>query len=76
MQNKSVEWAYPTSPDANRLGFGTLGCWTVNIGPQGEPLTAVAGYHTREMAIAAATEFDAPWSFSFLFCNPEFRRCA
>lgn len=26
-----IGYAYPTSPDATRLGFGSTGCWTVAV---------------------------------------------
>ncbi len=46
---KRIEWAYPTSQNAQDLGFKVLGCWTVYRGKY-----AVKGFHELEEARAWA----------------------
>ena len=43
---KSIAWAYPSSPDAERLGYSRTGCYTVETGWAGSPLAATAAFST------------------------------
>ena len=67
---KSVEWAYQTSPNADRLGF-KRGCWTVEVGERGKPLTALRGFVERADALAIARLIPCAWSYSFKAIHPE-----
>jgi hypothetical protein len=31
MNTKTLSYAYPTSPQARKLGFGHIGCWYIEI---------------------------------------------
>lgn len=71
LRAKSVEFAYPTSTNAARFGFSKDGCYTVELGFPGQPAVAVAGFATREEAIAAAKLQPEPWSALFTRLHPE-----
>lgn len=61
---KSVEWAYPTSINANRF-HKPAGCWCVETGLASEPLKAVAAFDLLSEAVQHAftlPELWAPWS--------------
>jgi hypothetical protein len=54
---KRIEWAYPTSPNAQELGFNSKGCWAVYRGAK-----AVNGFPSLPDARAwADTMLDEPW---------------
>jgi len=59
-QTKRIEWSYPTSPNAERLGFPNTGCWTVEIVTDDMP-RAVKGFATLEEASANASAIALPW---------------
>lgn len=71
---KTVEYAYPTSSNATRLGFGKTGCWCVELANRGNarPQHAVTGHANKEQAIKTAQALPHPWSPLFLRFNPEF----
>jgi len=61
MKTKSVEWSYPTSPNAVRFGFKN-GCWTVQICTgTGEP-RSIAAFITKAEAIAHAQQIKLDWN--------------
>jgi hypothetical protein len=45
---KTVDWSYPSSPNAERFGF-SAGCWTVSTVSSAGPV-AMAGFATRAEA--------------------------
>lgn len=55
MKTKSVEWSYPTSPNAK--GF-PRGCWSVEVAGE-----AVAHYAARREAVEHADRLPEPWQY-------------
>ena len=54
---KSIEWSYPSSDNAQSMGFGCVGCWTVKRGDK-----AVKGFAILQNAKAWADEMlEEPW---------------
>lgn len=47
---KAVAYAYPTSPDAVRFGFGNTGCYTVEMHQLNHAPKPVAAYATEAEA--------------------------
>ncbi len=72
---KSVGWSYPTSSNAKKFGFQKTGCWTVSReyshDTKSIPPDALAGFASREEALAAARKMELPWSWSFSQIHPE-----
>ena len=64
---KSVEFAYPSSTNAECFGYRTTGCWTVDTraGINGIPKARCA-YPTREEAIAVASSLPHEWHPTWL----------
>jgi hypothetical protein len=60
-KKKSVGYAYPTSPSAQRFGFAHTGCYTVNVG-----VNAIAGYATRQEALKHAESLAGEWCPMYL----------
>lgn len=60
MKTKSIDWSYPSSPNAIRFGF-PAGCWTVSRMNGDNPGEAVAGFATEREAIALANTMDIPY---------------
>ena len=66
MKTKTVEYSYPTSPNAEKFGFGETGCWTVEILEPGKyPISCTAFEDIRD-AINRALEMPEKWNPSFL----------
>lgn len=65
MKTKSVEFAYPSSPDAVRFGFAKLGCYVVELSNSVQTV-ALAGYYLRRDAMAHAEELPEDWSSNFV----------
>jgi hypothetical protein len=61
MTQKSINWSYPSSTNANKFGF-KAGCWTVSVGEQSTPPIAIAGFATAEQAVQFALTLPEPWS--------------
>ena len=63
---KSVGYAYPTSPNAEKFGFGSAGCYCVMIteikGGAMKPPKAVAAYRTKAEALVHAEMLPEPWN--------------
>ena len=68
-ETKSVEWSYPTSPNADRFRFKD-GCWTVQIIGKDDMPRTVAGFATRDEAIQNASKMPLPWNRLFLHYHP------
>src|ERR1700753_2206942 len=54
----SVDWSYPTSPNADRFGF-RKGCWTgerIGFATDQHRRVAISGHSTRAEAYGAAIE--------------------
>lgn len=66
MTFKSVDYAYPTSPSASKFGFGKTGCYCVELSKDQQPPKAIAGYATRQEALAHAKRLPESWSSAFL----------
>lgn len=71
---KTVEYAYPTSPNATRFGFGRKGCYVVErhawpVEPV--PFTPIAAYEKREQAVEHARRIALEWSPMHLRYHPE-----
>lgn len=60
-QYKSVEFAYPTSPNAKSLGFNKSGCWTVEIRKGNSAPKAVNGFPKKEDAVTYAESLSLEW---------------
>lgn len=65
---KSVAYAYPSSPDAERFGFKN-GCYVVDVRDEGEPPEGVAGFATKFEAIKHASSVEGEWCPVFLMHN-------
>lgn len=68
MKTKTVNFSYPTSPNAQRFGFNKTGCFTVELtDPKGivypEPLRAFA---TWDEAVNDAKTMPNAWDRCFL----------
>ena len=59
---KRVEWSYPTSDNAERLGFGKTGCYSVEVGEENKPFRAIIGFASLVEARFAAEAMPMPWS--------------
>lgn len=74
--HKAVGYSYPTSPNADRLGF-PKGCYTLSLSGarsrQGDPMPdkAVSGYATEAEAVAAARLHPLPWLPSIIRYHPD-----
>lgn len=73
--SKMVDYAYPTSINAIRFGFGNVGCWVVAKHFRHEteffaPI-ALSGHATREEAIDAARNVPLPWNPIYIHYHPE-----
>jgi len=68
-KTKSVEWAYPTSPAAERFHFGRTGCWIVNVAEYLKPPKAIAGFADKDAAMNFALTVPWPWSACWLQFN-------
>lgn len=53
---KSITYAYPTSPDADRYGF-PRGCYTVELAGR-----SIAAFASLDAAVSYAGNLSAPWS--------------
>jgi hypothetical protein len=72
---KTVEWSYPTSPNAVALGRKD-GCWTVEIIYRQEPPRVLAGFKTRPEALEYARNLATiEWHPLFLKFHPEDAGC-
>lgn len=62
-RTKAVSYAYPSSNDAERFGFGKTGCYVVGLGPadHSKPHSSVAGYATKAEAFEAADKMPEPF---------------
>jgi len=58
---KSVAYAYPSSPDAQRFHF-PFGCYTVCIETPGKPAVAISAFATLAAAEHAARAINGEWS--------------
>ncbi len=63
---KSVEYSYPSSPNADRFGFAD-GCWTVEVisGITGYP-RAVRAFGTQAQAIDNASKMGLEWNSHYV----------
>lgn len=53
---KSVEWAYPSSPNAVKYGFAKEGCWVVLLHENdGQAASVVAAYDEDDFTTAVIT---------------------
>jgi hypothetical protein len=62
-ETKQLDWSYPTSGNASRLGFAATGCWTVSVSRDGAPADAVKGFASRDEAIAFARSLPMPFGY-------------
>ena len=58
---KSVQYSYPSSPNAERFGYED-GCYTIEVGDESKPLSAVAAFETLEEAREHADGIELPYS--------------
>lgn len=65
---KQVEWAYPSSPNADRFHFAR-GCWTVQTVTDNQPPVALSGHSSRDEALLVAMALPHPWSWCWLQFN-------
>lgn len=70
--HKTIEWSYPTSSNAERLGFKDTGCWSVErTGLAAATPVAVRGFQERADALVFAKTMPEPFSPLFLHFHPE-----
>lgn len=71
--HKSIAWAYPTSPNAARFGFGRTGCWVVDLQPAdcSRPPEAVSAHACESDAIDTALSMPNEWTRLYLQFHPE-----
>lgn len=65
-KTKRVEWAYPTSTNAVKFGFGKVGCWVVQtIERSGSwfvwPPKALKGFASKDDARAHGETLSCEW---------------
>lgn len=70
MKTKKIEWAYPTSPSADKFRFAK-GCWVVQTVEGHAPPVALAGYTERQDAVKHAEQMAEPWNPLYLKFHPE-----
>jgi hypothetical protein len=60
--HKSVDYSYPTSPNAERFGFSKSGCYTISLNdPTGvRTPVAVSAYSTLDEALKAVGQMPQP----------------
>lgn len=58
---KSVQHAYATSPDACRFGYGSTGCYTLNLRTEQNPPQALQGFDTYAEALQEAEKMSEPF---------------
>lgn len=61
---KAVQWSYPTSTNAGKMGFGKAGCWTVEairFLPAQQPPVPLKGFADKGEAIAYAETLEHDW---------------
>ncbi len=63
---KQVSFSYPTSINSDKFGFHKTGCYVVQLVKGIMPPKAIAGFETREQAIAFAAALPNRWSNLFL----------
>ena len=65
MSKVHVDWSYPSSPNAERAGFGKTGCWSVKLYCDTRPPQAIAAYapDLKPEAIRYAASLGHPWKF-------------
>ena len=66
---KSVEFSYPTSSNAKKMGFNKTGCWTVETRESGKAGKAIKGFLTREEAISHAETMKNEWCPIYLLAQ-------
>lgn len=63
MKHKKIEWSYPSSPNAKKLGFGKHGCFSVQLAkPGGYKGKALRGFMTLAEAEEYAVTLPNDWS--------------
>lgn len=72
-QYKSIEWSYPTSPNACKLGYEKTGCYSVEVGKGHAPAEAIKGFPTLLAAIIFAKSLPMP--FGTLWSKYNGTRC-
>ena len=66
MRTKTVEYSYPTSPNAERFGFGNEGCWTVEYNYVSKLPEPIKAFERIEDAVEYVLGLPEPWSLAFL----------
>ncbi len=71
---KSLEWAYKSSPNAESFGHGQTGCWCAELGLPGEPSHVVQAFKDTEFprALDYVRGLPFPWSPITLRVHPEY----
>jgi len=59
---KSIAYAYASSHDAIRFGFAQTGCYTLEVGNDGDPLKAIAGNAFASPLVAQGEALPGEWS--------------
>jgi len=62
---KSVNYSYPTSPNADKYNKGNAG-YTVSLSNNVQPPKTLAGYLTKEEALIHARKLPNPWCPAYL----------
>ena len=60
---KEIGWAYPTSTEAVRLGYGKTGCFVLSVGDWMHPKAISASSCFEELEAIAEAKKEYKWSF-------------
>ena len=60
-RTKLVDYSYPTSANAKKHGFSTVGCYTVSVATGHAPARAVRAFADKTAALAFARTLPMPF---------------
>ena len=66
---KTVEFSYPTSSNAKKMGFNKTGCWTVETRKAGGVGKAIKGFLAKDEAISYAENMENEWCPIYLLAQ-------
>jgi len=68
-KEKQVDFAYPTSINAEKFGYSKTGCWVLKIGKAGKPLNAIKAFETQKEAVKHACDYypKTDWSTATVY---------
>jgi len=66
MKTKTIEYSYPTSPNAKSFGFNDTGCWTVEYNYFNKIPEPVKAFEDIRDAVEFALNLPEKWNHCFL----------